>query len=303
MKTSDTVGAVATLVGQLGVWCTTDQLDSRQLALFAQAVEGWGYGALWQPEILGRNPLVAASWLLANTRALTVATGIASIYGRDAQAAVAAQRGLGEQSGGRFLLGLGVSHAPMVEGFRGHHYGKPVAAMRAYLETMQRARYMAPPPPKRPLTVLAALGPRMLELAGELADGAHTYNVTPEHTGEARRRMGPHKLLCVEQKLVLATNAATARATARATLSPYLGLANYQQNWRQLGFSDRDWTDGGSDRLVDAMVAWGDESALRARVQAHRDAGADHVCIQPLSPAGFGHFDQELLALLAPGRS
>jgi probable F420-dependent oxidoreductase len=290
-------------LGKLGVWCTTDHLSSADLARFAAAVEAWGYTALWQPEILGRNVLVESSWLLAKTERLVVATGIASIYARDAQAMVSARNGLAEQSGGRFLLGLGVSHAPMVEAMRGHHYGKPVAAMRAYLGAMGKAAYMAAPPPGNPPMVLAALGPRMLALAGELADGAHSYNVTPEHTSEARGRVGPGKFLCVEQKVVLETDPARARAIARATLAPYLGLVNYQSCWQQLGFSEADWSNGGSDRLIDALVAWGDEYAVRARIKAHWDAGADHVCIQPLAEAGFGHFDEATLERLAPGRS
>jgi probable F420-dependent oxidoreductase len=302
MAVTETAGAGSFKVSRLGVWCTTDQLGSAALAELARSVEHWGYGVLWQPEILGRNVLVAASWLLSNTQTLTIATGIASIYARDAQATAAAQKGLAEQSDGRFLLGLGVSHAPMVEGFRGHHYGKPVEAMRSYLQTMHRARYMAVAPAAPPATVLAALGPRMLELSAELADGAHTYNVTPEHTHEARQRIGAQKLLCVEQKVVLETDPARARTTARATLSAYLGIKNYQASWQRQGFSERDWLDGGSDRLVDAMVAWGDESALYGRIQAHWDAGADHVCIQPLASAGFGSFDAGALERLAPAR-
>lgn len=287
-------------LGRLGVWCATDRLTSTELAAFAGRVEAWGYGALWQPEMLGRNVLVAASWLLASTTRLAVATGIASIYGRDAQAALSAQQGLAEQSGGRFLLGLGVSHAPMVEALRGHHYGRPVAAMRAYLEAMKQGRYMAPPPPAAPPTVLAALGPKMLELSAELTDGAHSYNVTPEHTAQARRVLGAGKLLCVEQKVVLETDAGRARSIGRASLGPYLGLRNYQENWRRLGFGEDDWSGPGSDRLLDAMVAWGDETAIRARLQQHWDAGADHVCIQPLSEQGFGAIDEVVLKALAP---
>ena len=287
---------------RLGAWCATDHLSSPQLARLAQSLEAQGYSALWQLESFGRNVIPASSWLLANTSRLIVATGIASIYARDAQATFAAQQGLAEQSGGRFILGLGVSHAPVVEAMRGHHYGRPIASMRAYLEAMGRSHYMAVPPAERPPVLLAALGPRMLALSAELADGAHTYNVNPEHTAEARLRLGAGKLLCVEQKVVLETDPTKARATARATLGVYLGLPNYQECWRRLGFSEDDWSNGGSDRLVDAMVAWGDETALQARIKAHWDAGADHVCIQPLSAQGFGFFDEAALERLAPGR-
>jgi probable F420-dependent oxidoreductase len=284
---------------RLGLWQSVDQMPSPAAATFARTVEAWGYGALWQPEAVGRNALVASSWLLANTTTLTIATGIANIYARDAQAAFAAQQGLAEQSGDRFLLGLGVSHVPLVEGMRGHHYGKPLSTMRAYLEAMGRASFMAAKPDAKPKTVIAALGPRMLELAAELADGAHPYNVTPDHTADARKRLGPGKLLCVEQKVLLQTDPAKARAAARAVLSIYLGLPNYQNGWVHQGFNEDDWSNGGSDRLMDAMVAWGDEAAIRSRIQAHWDAGADHVCIQALTNDGHG-VAHETLALLAP---
>jgi probable F420-dependent oxidoreductase len=172
--------------------------------------------------------------------------------------------------------------------------------MRAYLEAKSRARYMAPPPEAEPPTVLAALGPRMIELADELADGVLTYNVTPEHTADARGRLGAGKMLCVEQKVVLETDPVKARATARATVGIYLGLPNYRNNWLRLGFTEADMADGGSDRLIDAMAVWGNEAVIRERIQAHWDAGADHVCIQPLSTKGFGHADAPTLERVAP---
>src|SRR6266567_2357168 len=172
-------------LGKLGVWAAMDVLSAADGAAFAQRVEGWGYAALWLPESRGRDVLVHSSWLLANTRKLIVAPGIANIYARDPMAMANGQRALAEQSGGRFLLGVGVSHVPSVEGVRGHTYGRPVATMRAYLAGMQAAPYGAPEPPERPLMILAALGPRMLALSGSDADGAHPYNVTPEHTAEA----------------------------------------------------------------------------------------------------------------------
>jgi probable F420-dependent oxidoreductase len=209
---------------------------------------------------------------------------------------------LAEQSEGRFLLGVGVSHRPMVEGLRGHNYGRPVATMRAYLEGMAAAPYAAPEPAEPPPTILAALGPRMLALSAELADGAHPYNVTPEHTAEARRILGPGKLLCPEVWVLLETDPAKARAAARQALAPYLRLDNYANNWRRLGFGDADLAGNGSDRLVDATVAWGNESRIRAAIQAHWDAGADHVCIQTIRPDGSRLPDERLLAMLAPGR-
>ena len=228
-----------------------------------------------------------------------VASGIANIYARDALSAAAAQKGLNEQSAGRFLLGLGVSHIPLVEGVRQHQYGKPVTTMRTYLQAMAAAPYRSVPPAAPPKTILAALGPKMLELSAERADGAHPYNVPPEHTTMARALLGVGKLLCVEQAAILETDTAKARAAARQFLSIYLGLPNYVNNWRRLGFADVDLAGGGSDRLVDTLVVWGDEKAIRARIEQHWQAGADHVCVQAIGPVGLP--DERLLALLAPG--
>src|SRR5438132_2937030 len=164
-------GGLAMKLGKLGVWAPMDVMTAAEGAAFARRVEGWGYAALWLPESRGRNVLVHSSWLLANTKSLIVAPGIANIYARDPMAMANGQRALAEQSGGRFLLGIGVSHVPSVEGVRGHTYGRPVATMRAYLARMQAAPYGAPEPPERPLTILAALGPRMLALSGSDADG------------------------------------------------------------------------------------------------------------------------------------
>ena len=282
---------------KLGVWAATDSLSASEAARFARRVEAWGYGALWIPEGVGREIFSASAWLLANTTALVVANGIANIYARDPVSSASAQKGLNEQSGGRFLLGLGVSHVPLVEA-RKHANGKPVVTMRAYLQGMAQAGYGAAPPPAPPKTVLAALGPKMLELAAELADGAHPYNVPPEHTRQARRVLGAGKLLCVEQAAILETNAAAARAIARQFLVFYLSLPNYVDNWKRLGFGDSDFAGGGSDRLIDAIIAWGDEETIRARIEEHWQAGADHVCVQAVGPTS--QPDERLLALLAP---
>jgi probable F420-dependent oxidoreductase len=287
-------------IGELAAWYFTDGLGAGDAQAFAQRLERWGYSALWIPEAVGRDPFAHAAWLLAGTQRLIVATGIASIYARDANAMAAAQKTVAEQSGGRFLLGLGVSHAPMVEGLRGHSYGPPVATMRAYLERMRAAPYMAPAPAEPPPIVLAALGPKMLALSAERTQGAHPYNVPPEHTALARRIMGPQAWICVEQKVVLDTNASRARATARAALQLYMALPNYANNWKRLGFTDADIAGGGSDKLMDALVAWGDEEALRRRVREHLDAGATQVCIQPLSPPGTRGPDLRAFEALAP---
>src|SRR5689334_20117517 len=284
---------------KLGVWAATDAFAAADAAAFARRLESWGYGALWTPEAMGREVFTACGWLLSNTSRLVIASGIANIYARDAMSTAAAQKGLNEQSNGRFLLGLGVSHVPLVQDLRKHEYGKPVATMRAYLQAMAEARYHSVEPRTRPLTVLAALGPKMLELSAQLADGAHPYNVTPAHTREARSILGKDKVLCVEQAVVLETDPATARGIGRNFLGFYMGLPNYVNNWRRLGFGDTDFAGGGSDRLIDAVIAWGDEKAIRARLDEHWEAGADHVCVQAI---GATHLpDERVLSLLAPG--
>jgi probable F420-dependent oxidoreductase len=282
----------------LGVWAATDGFPAAAAAAFARRVEGWGYGALWIPEAVGREVFSASAWLLANTSTLIVASGIANIYARDACSAAAANLGLNEQSGGRFLLGLGVSHIPLVEGVRRHEYGKPVPTMRAYLRAMAESPFKSVAPAAPPKTILAALGPKMLELAATSADGAHPYNVTPEHTRRARGLLGADKLLCVEQAAILESNPDTARAIARRFLAVYLRLPNYVENWKRLGFTDADTGAGGSDRLIDAVVAWGDLPAIRERIDAHYQAGANHVCVQALGPTAAP--DERLLAALAP---
>jgi probable F420-dependent oxidoreductase len=285
---------------KLGVWAAIDTFSAADAAAFSRRVDSWGYGALWIPEGFGREIFSSSAWLLANTRNLVIATGIANIYARDPMSTAGAQKGLNEQSGNRFLLGLGVSHIPLVEGVRKHEYRKPIATMRAYLQSMAEAPYGSLPPTVVPKTVLAALGPKMLELSAQLADGAHPYNVPPRHTEQARAILGSGKLLCVEQAAILETNPSKARATARQFLSFYLTLPNYVDNWRRLGFTDSDLTGGGSDRLIDSVVAWGDEKAIRSRIEEHWQAGADHVCVQAIGQTA--HPDEQLLDLLAPRR-
>jgi probable F420-dependent oxidoreductase len=287
-------------LGKLGVFCFTDALTPVQLAELAQRTEQLGYAALWYPEVLGYESFALGSFLLTQTTRLIIASGIANIYARDATAAKQGQHTLAKLSGGRFLLGLGVSHAPLVEDARGHQYRTPVATMRAYLDAMDKAVAIAPSLQEPPPTVLAALGPQMTALAAARTAGAFPYNVTPEHTARARVILGPDRWLCVEQKVLLVTDAPKAREVARQAMAFYLPLPNYRQNWQQLGFREEDLADGGSDRFLDAMVAWGDESAIRQRIQAHFEAGASHVCIQPLHPDGQPLPDLQALAALAP---
>ena len=286
-------------LGKTGVWYFTEGMSALEAAQVAQRVEALGYGALWIPETIGRHPFAHAAWLLANTAKLVVATGIASIYHREPGVTLAAQHTLAEQSGNRFLLGLGVSHKPMVEGVRGLTYGKPVATMRSYLEKMDAAPYMAPKGDDAPPCVIAALGPKMLELARDACQGAHPYFTSPEHTAMARQTLGPEPWLCVEQKVVLEEDAENARKVARATAQTYLPLPNYRNNWKRMGMTEADLADEGSDAFIDATFAWGDAVAIKARIQAHLDAGASHVCIQPVNPDGSRALHWEALEALA----
>jgi probable F420-dependent oxidoreductase len=289
-------------LGRLGVRTWLDALPATEVVTFARKVETWGYSVLWAVEGFGRDPFVILSLVAANTSRLRLATGIANIYARDPMAMRAAQLTLGEISGGRFILGLGVSHGPIVKGLRGHEYGPPIATMRAYLDAMERSTFSAPLPAETPPVVLAALRPRMLALAAERTRGAHPYAVTPGHTARARKILGPTAWLCPDQMAVLETDATRARAVARQHLAMYLGLPNYLENLRTLGFGDADFQDGGSDRLIDSIMVWGDERAIAARIREHHDAGADHVCLQAFRPDGALGPDLRLLEALAPAR-
>lgn len=274
-------------IGRVGIW--TGQFDyqpARTVAEAAAEVEELGFSALWTGEAAGREIMAVCGLLLAATSRLIIASGIANIWARDAMAMAAGQATLAEAYPERFLLGIGVSHAPLIEGPRGHVYRQPLAAMRTYLEAMTSgaARYRAVQASSRPLTVLAALGPRMLQLSTDHADGAHTYFVPPEHTAQARAILGSDRLLVPEQAVVLERDPALAREIARRHTGAYLRLPNYVRNLQRLGFSEEDTTGGGSDRLVDAIVAWGGEEEIVGRVRAHQDAGADHVAVQVLDP-------------------
>lgn len=270
-------------IGRVGLW--TFQLDLQPAAKAQQAaaeIDELGYGAIWIPEALGREAFTSSAILLAGTRRITIATGIANIWGRDAMAMASAQKTLAEAYPERFLLGIGVSHAPLVAGLRGHDYDKPYSFMSTYLDAMDRAPFMAIGPTVEPKRVIGALHPKMLKLSAERAWGAHPYFVPPEHTAWARGILGSGPLLAPEQAVVLETDPSVARQIARVHMATYLGLPNYARNLNRLGFGDADLADGGSDRLVDAIVAWGDVDAITARVRAHHDAGADHVCVQVL---------------------
>ncbi|MCZ6873490.1 MAG: TIGR03620 family F420-dependent LLM class oxidoreductase [bacterium] len=282
--------------GTLGVWYAADKLQPAQWLDFVATVERLGYDTQWYSEAMGFESMALGSFLLSHTTRLKMGSSIANIYARDAVASRNGLHTLARISSDRFILGLGVSHIPLVERFRGHAYGRPVATMRDYLEQLRADQSGADTWP----VVIAALGPRMLELAAELTRGAIPYNVTPEHTAQARSILGPDKWLVVEQKICLETDTGKALQLARAELSRYMTLPNYRNNWLRLGFSETDLQDGGNERFLNAMVAWGNEATIGARIQEHFDAGATQVCIQPVHPQGDIERAKAILEAFAP---
>jgi len=262
-----------------GVWAASLRYgDPASSAEAVAELQQLGYTAAWIPDI-GGDVFSAVENLLRTTTTMTIATGILNIWMHTPAETAEQHVRLTAEHGDRFLVGLGVSHAPLIDQQEAGRYRHPLARMTEFLDGLDQS-----PVPMQPSDrLLAALGPKMLQLAGERTAGSHPYLVTPEHTATARAALGPDKLVASEQAVVLETDATAARAIGRQHLAGYLALPNYTNNWKRIGFTDADLADGGSDRLVDAFVAWGDESAILARVQAHRDAGADHVCIQALS--------------------
>jgi len=270
-------------LGRVGVWLgELGHTSWAQGRLAARRIEELGYGALWINESPGgKEPLAHAGLLLGATERITLATGIANIWARDAVAARDGAYALAEAHPGRFTLGLGVSHQPLVD-VRGHDYDRPLAAMRGYLDGLDALPFDAPGPSRPVPLVLAALRPRMLRLAGERTSGAHPYFTPAEHTARARAALGDAALLAPEVSIVLEADPSAARERARRFTAGCLQFPNYANNLRDLGFGDEDLAGGGSDRLVDAVVGWGDADAVVTHVRAHLDAGADHVCVQPV---------------------
>ena len=270
-------------LGKVGIWTgVLDAVPSAEAQRMAARIEELGFPTVWIPETLGRDPFVTATLLLSATSKLNVATGIANIYARDACTMANTQRSLEEAFSDRFLLGLGVSHHHLVDRVRHHEYSKPYSRMVTFLDEMNSALFMAVGPSERPATVLAALGPKMLKLSAERADGAHPYFVPVEHTAQAREIVGPDAILAPEQMIVLEPDRERALEIARKGMAVYLRAPNYVNNLKRLGFTDSDLADGGSERLVDAIVACGDVNAAVDRVRAHFEAGASHVAVQVL---------------------
>ena len=283
MTDHDQARTWAKRLGEVGAWTfDIERLSAGAAREYVRELESLGVRALWIPESLGSKEVFAhAGLLLAASDRLVIATGIANMWARDATAMANGHRTLAEAYPGRFLLGVGVSHAPVVK-MRGASYDKPVESMARYLDAMDKAPFTGVASAESPSRVLAALGPRMLRLAAERSIGAHPYFVPVEHTTRARKELGAGPLLAVEQAAVLSTDPTVARATARKHMKRYLGLDNYANNLKRIGWSDGDLANDGSDKLVDAIVAWGDARAIRARVDTHLANGADHVCLQVL---------------------
>jgi len=274
------------LKATVGLWTSThESVLPTRISEVTSRVEDAGFSMLWVPEAYGREAMTGAQLLLDASWKLVVATGIASIYARDAMAAASAARTLADRSSGRFVLGLGVSHRPLVERTRGGVYDPPIAAMRSYLDAFDAAAVLTAEHDVRAPVVLAALGPRMLELAATRADGALTYLVDVTHTASARKVLGDEGFLAVELAVVLGEGRDEFLRRAHEHLNIYTGLENYRANWRRLGFGKDDFVRGGSERLCDAMVVHGDESTILGRVNEHLAAGADHVCLQVLGPS------------------
>ncbi len=288
-------------VTTLGVFGFLDGMKAKETVEFARKVERLGYSALWIPEVNGREIFSHAAYLLGSTDRLILAAGIANIFMREPMTTIRAARTLAERFQDRFILGLGVSNRAGNQR-RGLEWQKPYTFMKQYLEKMRSAPYTAPGPGEEPPIVLAAILPKMMELAATETNGTHTYFVTPQHTAKARAAIGPDKWICAEQAVMLETDPTKARSAARQYMGMYLRMPGsaYRKNLLSLGFEESDFAGDLSDQLVDAVVAWGSETNLRERVEAHRRAGATHVCILPLRSDGALQPDEGALEALSP---
>jgi probable F420-dependent oxidoreductase len=282
--------------GRLGAWYSADKHASpAAMADFVKTVERLGYTTLWYPESRGYESFSVAAFMLSQTTTLQIGSSIASIYARDAFTSKRGMISLNTMFGDRFILGLGVSHTPMVEGLRGHVYEKPVPTMRAYLNGIAKGEDNAADFP----ICIAALGPLMLKLSAQMTKGAIPYNTTPKHTAEAAKILGPDKWLAIEQKVCIETDPVRARALGREELSRYMPMVNYRNAWFGMGFTEEDLANGGSDSFIDQMVVWGTADEVKAKLRAHFDAGATHVAIQPVHAVGDTAARDAMLAALA----
>ena len=283
----------------IGVIIATEAMPAQALSECARRLEQQGYESLWLPELFGREPVATAGFLLAQTEHLRVATGIANVYVRDAHSMMQTRRTLAELSGGRFILGLGVSN-PGLNATRGHEWQQPLPKMRSYLDAMDAAAIDSPAPVQAAPLHIAAHGPKLQVLGAERTDGVITYLMPPEHTASSRSHIGPDTELTVVSPFLAEVDPVLARKKARKALQYYITLDYYHREWTKLGFSADDFADGGSDRLIDTLVGWGDEDALLERLAAYRAAGASRVVIMPWDTARTDGADT--LSVLAPNR-
>jgi probable F420-dependent oxidoreductase len=286
--------AVRTRIGRIGVWLGSPlgALPASQERDHVQQIEELGYSTLWLTEF-EKEAFAHSGLVLGATRTLTVATGIANVWLREPETAALGANALAEAYDGRFVLGVGIGHARFMK-----RYNRPLETMRDYLDRMITADLPGPAPAEPAPWVVAALRPKMLELAATRAQGSHPYFVPPEHTALAREALGGDPVLAPEVTVVLDTDPGRARTTARAFMHMYLELPNYRNNLLALGYGESDLAGGGSDRLVDALIAWGDAGRIKRRLDEHFAGGADHVCIQPLTADG--RFPLRELTELAP---
>lgn len=284
---------------KLGILAYFDTMTGPEGVQFARSVERLGYSVLWVPETFGRDPFVMATHLLNATEGIAVGTAIANVWKREPMATGAAARTLAELFEQRFILGLGVSAGPFMIR-NGLKYAKPVSYMREYLAGIKSGPYKAPLPQHEPPVVIAGLLPKMLRLGAEASDGIITALMPPAHTARLREVLGPGKLLLAQQMVMLENDAEKARAGVRAFMRFYLNAPPYQRNFKAMGFSEADLRDGGSDHLIDSIIAWGDERHLRERIEQHYRAGADHVYVIPLTAAGDRLPDMRVVEALAP---
>lgn len=288
-------------IGGLGVLAYVDTMSGPECIQFAHAVEELGYSVLWLPETFGRDPFVMSTYMLAATSRMTVGTAIANVWKREPMATAAAARNLAELYENRFILGLGVSAGPFMRR-NGLRYDKPVEYVREYLARMKSAPYKAPTPKIEPPVVLAGLRPRMLRLAASESDGVITALTPPSMVARMREVLGPSKLLLAQQMVMLETDAEKARSAIREFMRFYMNAPPYRRHFIDLGFNDDDMKGGGSDRLLDAIIAWGNEGVLRERIEAHQQAGADHVYLIPLGAERGRLPEMRVVKALAPNK-
>lgn len=288
---------------RIGVWWASDTWPMSAAQEVARDIESMGYGSLFLPEIGLKNALIESAAFLYATERLVIGTGIANIHARVPQVAESGGRTLTALHPGRFVLGLGVSHGPVVQRL-GAAYDKPLATMRDYLGRMAALPEVVEPGSGRPTRLLAALGPKMIQLSGTDADGAHPYLATPAHTATAREILGAEKWVVPEQAVVVGGDDAEQLRRAHLHLQMYSGLPNYRNSWKRLGFDESDFVVGGSERLARGVVGMGSVEQAAATVTAHLDAGADHVLVQVLG-SGDAAWDprpalRELAGVLSP---